>query len=158
MASNESDNYVRCHQAVQLACASFAPCIQRLLETWHKNLQQTLPPCTTPQTCPTKGKPKTGRRSCAACVAWGNAIEAAVYPPSSSGSLPWQNINSKQLHANPIEAAKIFVLRLQPGAVYTDVGDFDSASLLMIMMKFQDFHQGDQVKFDAIKKVNMVNG
>ena len=76
-----------------------------------------------------------------------------MYPPNSSGSLPWQNINPTLLHVDPIEAAKIFVLRLQPGAVYTNVGDFDSASLLMIMMKFQNFHQGDQVKYDAIKKV-----
>ena len=93
------------------------------------------------------------RGSCTACNAWGNALEASVYPPNSSGSLPWQNINPTQLHADPIEAAKIFVLRLQPGAVYTDVGDFDSASLLMIMMKFKDFHLGDQLKYNAIKKV-----
>ena len=156
MTSNDSDNYVRCHQAVQLVCEHSIPCIQNVLSKWHKNLQQTLSPCTAAHQCPGKGKPKAikqGKGSCNACVAWGNALEAAVYPPNSSGTLPWANINPSLLHKDPLEAAKIFVLRLQPGVVLTDVGDFDSASLLMIMMKFNDFHQGDQVKYDIIKKV-----
>ncbi|XP_072016963.1 NLR family CARD domain-containing protein 4-like [Amphiura filiformis] len=153
MTSIETENYVRCHQAVQLVCAEAIPCIQNVLTNWHKTLQQRLKPCISPQTCPTKGKPKNGKGSCNACVDWGDALEKVVYPPNSSGTLPWANINPTLLHTDPIEAAKVFVLRLQPGAVYTDVGDFDSASLIMIMMKFVEFHQGDVATYDTIKKV-----
>ncbi len=154
MANNDTaDNYARCHQAVQLVCAAAIPCIQSVLTNWHNSVKQKLTACKTPQTCPTKGKPKTGRGSCSSCVDWSKELEAVVYPPNLSGSLPWANLNPTLLHTDPMEAAKVFVLRLQPGVVYSDVGDFDAASLIMIMMKFVEFHRGDVTLHAKIKKV-----
>ncbi|XP_072016974.1 uncharacterized protein [Amphiura filiformis] len=149
---NDIGNYQRCQQAVQLVCSKAVPCIKNTLQIWHNRIKETLLPCTTPQVCSKViGKPKL-QKSCNACIDWGKALECAVYRPSSTGSLPWSNVDSTQLYAHPIEAAKIFVLRLQQGVV--DVDDFDSTSLIMIMMKFSEFHQGDMAKYDTIKKVS----
>ena len=157
MTQPDSDNYVRCHQAIQEVCKTSIPCIRTVLETWHQQVQSSLFSCTTPQTCgPIKGKPTVKKKgSCQACVDWANALELATYlPPNTSGTLAWSNVNPTLLHKDPVEAAKAFVLRLQSGTTYSDVGDFDAASLLMIMMKFKEFNQGDQSKYWTIKKVN----
>ena len=154
MTQTDSDNYVRCHQAIQELCKKSIPCIRMVLETWHQQVKSSLSSCTTPQICGSiKGK-ANDKKGCQACVDWANALELATYwPPNTSGTLAWTNVNPTLLHKDPVEAAKAFVLRLPAGTIYSDVGDFDAASLLMIMMKFKEFNQGDQSKYQTIKKV-----
>ena len=146
------DNFVRCQEAIQAVCSASIPCIRNILETWHQQMQATIPACTTPQICPNKGKPKANKGSCKACVDWANALELAKFSPTP-GTLAWSNVNPTQLHNDPVEAAKAFVLRLQADIAYSDVGDFDAASLLMIMMNFKKFNQSSHTMYDAIKKV-----
>ena len=76
-------------------------------------------------------------------------------PPNKTPNLPqWANVNPTILHRDPVEVAKAFVLRLPQGQSYGSIGDFDSASVLMIMMRFEQFHHGDHAKYGLIKKVS----
>ena len=103
-------------------------------------------------TCPTTGgKPSPSKGSCASCVSWGEAVKAEIYPPG--GQIQWSNVNSTMFSANPFEVAKAFVHQMKPGKTYSTFGDFDSASLLMIMMGIKEFHQSDQASYTIIKKV-----
>ena len=97
-------------------------------------------------------------------------------PPSSqisqkSPQIVWGNVNTSALGNSHVEVAKAFVLRLPnkplQGTVifgaasgsksYSRLDDFDSASLLMIMTRFRDFHGGDQASYEIIEKVGHVN-
>ena len=163
-----SDAYYRVYKALHLVTHEAIPCVDNCLKVWHANQQQTLPPCSVlgPLQCPDGKKPKVPS-SCQECVAWANAVEATLYqpatnPPSAKPQMTWQNVNSSNLGKSHVECAKAFVLRLpkkhaSAGAssqLYTSVSDFDSASLLMIMARFEDFHQGDQTSYDVIMKVS----
>ena len=122
---------------------------------WHA--QQNIGNCIKPN-CATTGKPKPST-SCPNCVAWGNALLAAEYTNPSQGigtSIAWSNINPTLLSKDPVEVAKAFVLRLPKGEPPPKSFDeFDTASLLMIMMKFNDFHHGDSNNFNSIKQVRI---
>ena len=153
--AHEKDNFIRLHSAVQYVCQEALPCITDTIQKWHQLQSQSLQPCQSPQQCAVKGKPKPGK-SCPACVAWGNAIETVYYRPPTQPNIqiPWGNVNPTRLHQDSIEVAKAFVLRLVPGKGYTSLGDFDAASLLMIMMNFTNFHSGDASFYDRIKDVS----
>ena len=174
-----SDAYYRCYAALHLVTQESVPCVDNSLKTWHAN--QTVLPCTGQGKCPVGKNPKVPA-SCESCEEWGKRIEAAVYhpppkpgpqpagpqPPGSSktslrsSQLAWGNVNSTNLGSSHVEVAKAFVLRLpnkpQPstGATskpYSRLEDFDSASLLMIMTRFRDFHGGKQANYEIIEKV-----
>ena len=97
-------------------------------------------------------------------------------PPSQTSQksphVVWGNVNTSDLGNSHLEVAKAFVLRLPnkplqgTGAIgaavtaskpYSRLEDFDSASLLMIMTRFKDFHGGDQASFEIIEKVGHVD-
>jgi hypothetical protein len=155
----DADNFSRCQQAIQdVLFPTAVQCVQEVLQDWHTQKKQTLSSCLAPNVgpnqCLTKGKPKPSK-SCRHCMSWGKALETAQYPPSSN-SIVWSNINPTLLYHNPIEIAKGFVLRLPVGQTMPTFGDFDTASLLMIMTRFAEFHQSDQVSYNQIKKVFIV--
>ncbi|XP_072024827.1 NLR family CARD domain-containing protein 4-like [Amphiura filiformis] len=145
------DNFVRCHEAVQLVCSAILPTLQKVLEDWHQRSLQNLGTCT--QSCPKKGKPNQKKGFCQSCVAWGIAIQQAYFPQSTIGSMKWNNVDPTLFCKDPIEVAKVFVLRLPQGQVYGCLDDFDAASLLMLTMHFTPYHQGNQAFYDALQKV-----
>ena len=149
------DNFIRSHEGIQVVCAAILPSIQKTLTQWHQQQQTVLGYCTSPHTCKSKGRPVVNK-SCPSCVQWGQAIETAYYPQSNIKSIPWANINPTLLGIDFIQVAKAYALRL-PGTVYKDLGDFDAASLLMIMLHFQPFHQGDVMIPDKISKVGLLS-
>ncbi len=65
------------------------------------------------------------------------------------------NANPLLFNTVPLEVIKLFVLRTpaQQRNAYSALGDFDAASLLIIMGKFKAFHKGDQAMFDMIQKI-----
>ena len=159
----DSDAYYRVYKALHLVSREALPCVDNCLKVWHAQQLQTLSPCTAQ--CPDGKKPKLPA-SCPNCVAWGTAIEGALYQPTKNPSsatpqLAWANVSQSNLSKSHVEVAKAFVLRLtkkrdNTGAStqhYRSVSDFDSASLLMIMARFTAFHHGDQASFDRIMKV-----
>ncbi|XP_072015830.1 uncharacterized protein [Amphiura filiformis] len=161
MAVTVSDTgaYYKVYKGLHLLTYEALPCVDNALKVWHSHQQQTLPPCA--GHCPDGKKPKLPA-SCQNCINWGNAVEAALYPPAIPPAKPqitWQNINQSNLGKDHIEAAKAFTLRLpknkaNPGLPqYTSISDFDSASVLMIMTRFSEFHGGDQVSYNKITKV-----
>ena len=150
------DNFIRSHEAIQVVCAAILPSIQKTLRQWHQQQQRALGYCTSPHTCKSKGRPVVNK-SCQSCVQWGQAIEAAYYPQSNIKSIPWTNINPTLLGIDFIQVTKAYTLRLQQGLVYKDLGDFDAASLLMMMLRFQPFHQGDATIPDKINKVGLLS-
>ena len=89
------------------------------------------------------------------CLGWGRAIENAYFPQSNILSIKWGNINPTLLCKDPIEAAKLFVLRLPQGHsyMYNSVDDFDVASLLMLALHFNPYIQGDQSFYIKLEKV-----
>ena len=147
------DNFVRCHEAVHLVCSAILPSIQKTLDDWHQRNLGNLGCCTSPQSCPNKGKPVARKGFCKSCVDWGQAIENAYFPQSNTLSIKWVNINPTLFCKDPIEAAKVFVLRLPQGHSYNSVDDFDAASLLMLALHFGPYHQSDQIFFDKLEKV-----
>ena len=166
MANVNKDAFIRCHEAVHVVCESAVPCIETVIQNWHIQKQTTIGTCTNPHQCPSKGKPKppTGGRphpSCQACLDWGNALETVEYTdpsqPSIVTSLAWTNINPTVLSQDPVEVAKAFSIKFpkgQPSPAAFD--EFDTASLLLMMMKFGEFHKRDHASYLIIKKVGTV--
>ncbi|XP_072025968.1 uncharacterized protein [Amphiura filiformis] len=141
----DSDAYYRCYKALHLVTHEAIPCVDQCLQVWQGN--QALPPCTTGQ-CSSGKKPKQPT-SCQSCEDWGKILQAAAY----KSQITWSNVSSTNLSKSHVEVAKAFVLRLQRQKTYTKIVDLDSASLLMIMTRFQPFHGGDQTSFEVIQKV-----
>ena len=168
MSGLDKDGFIRCHEAIHVVCSSAVPCIQTVIQNWHSQHQQTIGACTNPQQCPSKGKPKPpprpgGRpqppRSCQACVDWGSALETVEYTDQTRGivtSLAWTNIDPTILFQDPVEVTKAFGIKLFKGQPPPSTFDeFDTASLLLIMMKFGAFHQQDHNSYQIIKKVSI---
>lgn len=152
MSSTQEQNIEKCQQAIASVCKKAVPSIKECIRAWQQRQRQTIGSCTGTGTClATAGKPKSGKGSCASCVRWGQTVEAEIYPPG--GPIQWSNVNPTLFSTDPFEVAKAFVLRLKTGKNYCTFGDFDSASLLMIMMGFKEFHQSDQASYNVIKKV-----
>ena len=165
----DSDAYYRCYKALHLVTHEAIPCVDNCLKVWHAN--QKLPPCTKAN-CPQGKKPRQPA-SCQSCVDWGSAVEGMLYQPPQSGQptgpqppgktqINWSNVVSSKLSQSHVEVAKAFVLRLpklpptaSSGAAqtYSKLEDFDSASLLMIMTRFKDFHGGDHTSYQTLQKV-----
>ena len=163
-ADSNSDGFIRCAKALHLAVYHSIPCVDNVLQQWHSTKRQTLQPCSRPrprppnstQECKDKGKPKPSS-SCANCVAWGKAVEDAYYPQTLKGEMPWGNVNPTRFAGSHVMVAKAFVLRLQKDKECTQLEHLDAASLLMVMMRFEGFHGGDQSKFCIIRKVKLLN-
>ena len=159
-AGVNADGYIRCCKALHLVVHQSIPCVDDIIRNWHT--AQGLPSCgrprprppTNPTTCKDNGKPKVSS-SCPNCVAWAQAVENTYYPQAAKGNIQWSNINPLCLPTSHVEVAKAFVLRLPRDKQVLNVEDFDSASLLKIMMNFVVFHGGDSSKFDIIKKVRI---
>ena len=181
MSASASDAFYTCYKALHLVAREALPCVDNSLKTWHAN--QTIPPCTGQGKCPVGKKPKRPA-SCLSCEEWGKRIEAAVYHPlpkagpppalqqpaalskisQKPSQLPWGNLNSSNLGGSHVEVAKAFVLRFPNKPQQSNSGaasksvlrleDFDSASLLMSMTRFRDFHGGDQASYEIIEKVS----
>ena len=153
--------FYRCYKALHIVSCAALPCIDDCLCTWHANKRQSIPPCSTNQ-CPSGKKPKLPS-SCQSCVDWSREIEAVYYQQafqpvgaaqqSPQKQIPWANVNSALLGTSHIEVAKAFVLRLQK-VQYVTISDVDSASVLMIMTRFSEFHKGDQTFYPLIEKVS----
>ena len=168
----DPDAYYRVYKALHLVTHEAIPSVDNCLSKWHAIQQQSLPPCSVlgPLQCPAGKKPKAPKSfqqlmspaSCKECEAWGNAVEAMLFHPSTTPlaakpHMTWQNISPSNLAESHVEVAKAFVLRLQKDIQYNKLEDFDSASLLMIMAKFKEFHKSDQTSCDIISKVNYNN-
>ena len=155
--SSAQDRFNKCHAALHTVLSHIIPSLQNAIDSWHLKTKGTVPPCSNPAQCPPFKKPSTKNNSCQGCIAWAKVIEAQVYPPSSVVSLQWMNANPTLFSKDPLETIKPFVLRMptNPRQTYSHLGDFDAASLLMIMGKFKEFHQGDQAVFDIIQKVRV---
>ena len=152
MSLTPEQNIEKCQHAIETVCKKAVPSIKKCIWDWQQRQRLTLGSCSGTGTCPTTGgKPKASKGSCASCVSWGQAVEAEIYPPG--GQIQWSNVNPTRLSTDPFEVAKAFVLRLKTRKNYYTFGDFDPASLLMIMMGFQEFHQGDPALHSVIKKV-----
>ncbi len=158
---SEQDAYYKVIKGLTYLTRETLPCVDNVIKVWHKNKQRTLPSCTAAiGQCPDGRKPKSPA-SCQRCVDWGNAIQTALYLPPVARKLQitWQNVNPSNLGKSHIEAAKGYVLRLpknkaSPGtSQYTRLSDFDSASILMIMAAFTEFHGGNQTIYETITKV-----
>ena len=162
MSGLDKDAFIRCHEAIHVVCSSAVPCIETVIQNWHTQHKQTTGACTNPKQCPSKGKPKPlprPQQSCQACLDWGSALEAVEYTDQTHGivtSLAWTNINPTVLFQDPVEVAKAFGIKLPKGEPPPTTFDgFDTASLLLIMMKFGEFHQHDHNRYLKIKKVSI---
>ena len=152
MASHKSpDNFIKVLQALQHACQKSTPYVKKVVDAWHAHQKQTQKQCSQPQICSgITGKPK----SCSGCVDWGKAVEAAYYPKPAQ--IAWRNIDTTLLHNSAIEVCNGFALNLPSGQKPTKLTDYDTASILKIMMGFGPFHQSNQPTskpYDYIKKV-----
>ncbi len=165
MAKSPQDNFIRCHAALHSLLSHTIPSLQYVIDAWHQKTTATTKPCSNPTSKPCSNptppcspykKPTAKNNFCPECIAWATAIEAQVYPPSTSGSLQWMNANPVLFCKDPLEVIKLFVLRMPTNQrnAYSSLGDFDTASLLMIMAKFKAFHHGNQAVFDMIQKVS----
>ncbi len=157
MAKSPQDNFIRLHAALHTLLSHTIPGLQYAIDTWYQKTTAVTKPCSNTTPCSPCRKPSARNNSCPECIAWATAIEAQVYPPSTSGSLQWVNANPVLFSKNPLEVIKLFVLRMpahQKNA-YSSLGDFDTASLIMIMGKFRVFHHGNQAMFDMIDKVGL---
>ena len=76
-----------------------------------------------------------------------------MHPKHLSGSLQWMNVHPSSFNDDPLEVIKLFVLRIQGNQMYSQLSDFDHASLLMIMGKFKPFHNGDRNVVENVQKV-----
>ena len=162
MSGLDKDAFIRCHEAIHVVCSTAVPCIRSVIEKWHLQRKQTTGACTSPQQCPSRGKPKPLSRpqpSCQACLDWGSALETVEYADQTHGivtSLAWTNIDPTLFFNDPVEVAKAFGIRLPKGEPPPKTFDeFDTASLLLIMMKFGEFHQHDHSSYLIIKKVSI---
>ncbi len=150
-STQQSENFIRCHGALQELLSTVIPSLQRTIDLWHQTTAQNISQCTCiPPNHPSYKKPK---HSCQGFT-WVKAIESATYPPSAKGSLQWRNANSALFHQDPLEVMKLFVLRIPDvNQTYSTLGDFDAASVLMIMSKFAPFQGGNQAVYDQVTKV-----
>ena len=108
----DSDAYYRVYKALHLVTHEAIPCVDNCLKVWHARQLQTLLPCTAQ--CPDGKKPKPPA-SCQNCVAWGVAIEGALYHAPNILSPPqitWTNVSQSNLSKSHVEVAKAYVLRL----------------------------------------------
>ena len=142
MAAKPPDNFIKVLQALQHVCQKSAPCIKKVVDTWHMQQKQTQTPCSQRQVCSRiKGKPKLNT-SCRSCVNWGKAVETVYYPQPPQ--IAWRNIDITLLHGSAIEVCNGFALNLPSGQRPTKMADYDAASILKIMMGFGQFHQSNQ--------------
>ena len=146
-----------------MVCESAVPCIETVIKKWHTQKQLTIGTCTNPHQCPSEGKPRppgSQQVSCQACLNWVNALETVEYTDQTQGvstSIAWTNINPTVLFQDPVEVAKAFCIRLPKGEPPpTTFHGFDTASLLLMMMKFGEFHQRDHASYLIIKKVGTI--
>ena len=158
MTTSGKDNYVKTLECLNHVCLKATPCIQAAVKTWHTNQKtnttDALQPCLQPATCSKiKGKPSTGKGSCAKCIQWGNTVQSMYYPPHGNIGIGWQNVDSALFYDSEIEVAKAFALRLPQGAHPAVFADFDVASTMKIMMGFGEFHQHTQGHYEVIHKV-----
>ena len=79
-----------------------------------------------------------------------SCIEAANYPQP----ILWLDINLNLPNTDFVQVTEAYAvtLHVQQGNVNKDLGDFDPASLMM-MLHFQPFQQGDVMIPDKINKV-----
>ena len=132
-------------------CYLSLPTIQMCVEKWHQNHQPIMQGCQTPNKCPAFKPPSPKSGSCQACISWGKAVESKCFPLGKP--IQWKNVNATLLHKDPVEVAKGFVFIIPDGQNCTDFGDFDIGGILKLMMGFVDYHGGDQVCYDKMKKV-----
>ena len=136
------DNLIRVLQGLQYFCQKAAPSLQNVVNKWHAHQIQTINPCTNPQACSAvKGKPKPNA-SCAECVKWVKRIEGVYFPQPPF--IAWKNINSSLLYTSEIEICNGFALHLPPGQRPTQISDYDTASILKLMLGFGEYHHQDQ--------------
>ena len=154
-ASTFHDNFIRCHEGLQLVCSAALPCVQAVIEAWHWKNQQNLKPCQTPNVCPSYKKPTSKHGACQCCIDWGVAVESVYYDPSKGGgSLVWKNVSATKFHSDPVEVAKAFVFQLSSFGKREKFSDFDSGSILKLMISFEQFHHGDVSIIEAVEKVS----
>ena len=144
MATNQSSpvNFVKVLQALQHVCEKASPSIYKIVNIWHSYQKLSKKQCSQPQVCSkVKGKPKPNT-SCPECVKWGRVIETVHY--ARAPSITWTNINTSLLHGSAIEVCNGFALNLPSGQRPTQMCDYDTASILKIMMGFGEYHQNNQ--------------
>ena len=154
MSTSARENFMRCHSAMHTLLTAILPCLQNAIDLWHHQAKRAYPPCSAPSACVAKKKPSAKVKSCPECINWAHAIETQVYPTTATGTLQWINANSTLFSKDPLEVMKLFVLRIPANQTFSTLGDFDTASLLMIMSKFKEFHRGDKSTSDQINKVS----
>ena len=143
------NNLIRLLQGLQHACQKAAPSLQSAVDKWHSRQKQILKisPCTQPNICcRVTGKP-TSETSCAECVKWVTCIETVYYPQPSPPNKPhiaWKNIDSSLLYNSTIQVCNGFALNLPSDHKPTQISDYDTASILKIMMGFGEFHHNNQ--------------
>ena len=135
-------------------CYLSLPTIQDCVEKWHQNHTSMLQACTSPNKCPAYKPPSAKSRSCQACIGWGKAVESEFYPHGKP--IQWKNVNATLLHKDPVEVAKGFVFIIPDGQSCTDFSDFDIGGILKLMIGFADYHGGDQVCYEKMKKVTIL--
>ena len=148
------DNLIRVLQGLQHVCQKAAASLESVVNTWHSQKKPTLNPCTCTQhpiCSAVNRKPKLGT-FCAECVKWVTCIEPVYYPQpqpqpgkiTKKPPIAWKNINSSLLYCSAIEVCNGFALNLPAGQKPTQILDYDTASILKIMMGFGEFHHNDQ--------------
>ena len=150
------ENFMKCHEALHTLLKAIIPCLKNVIDSWHQKVKQTHAPCSNPNQCPPNKKPSAKIKSCQECINWANVIEAEVYPPTAKGTLQWTNVKSTLFSENSIEFIKLFAIRIQANQSFSTLDDFDTASLLMVMSKFNQFHHGDKTTFDKINSVSQI--
>ncbi|XP_072022690.1 uncharacterized protein [Amphiura filiformis] len=165
MATSYSQvNYIKVLQALQLVCDKAIPSIDKVINAWHSSQTQSnsnTQPCSQPEVCSTiKGKPKPNASSCAGCYEWGRALERVYYPKPPF--ITWRNINSSLLHGSATEVCSGFALTLPPGRRPTQISDYDTASIIKIMLGFGEYHHNNQATqhypdpYQTIRKVSEI--
>ncbi|XP_072018472.1 uncharacterized protein [Amphiura filiformis] len=153
-------NFIKVLQALQHVCDKAIPSVDKVINNWHSYQKLSITPCSQPHVCSTvKGKPKPNT-SCPGCVKWGRAIEG-VYCPQPP-FITWKNIDSSLLHGRTVEVCSGFALHLPAGHRPTKISDYDTASILKIMMGFGEYHQNNQATphypdpYQTIHKVSQI--
>lgn len=157
MSTPDKFAFIRCHEAVHVISKFSVQCIESVITNWHSK-NQSIGTCANPKCTPKlKCKPKQPT-SCKVCISWGNALEAVEYTDQTHrifSSLAWININPTVLSQDPVEVAKAFGIKLPKGdPPPSKFKEFDTASLLLMMMKFGEFHGRDHTEYQIIKKVS----
>ncbi|XP_072047935.1 uncharacterized protein [Amphiura filiformis] len=144
------DYFQQCLHGYQLVCAeAVLPCVENTINKWHAEKKATLQPC---QMSPKCVYPPT----CQACIDWILEIKSARWLSGGvSPQLTWSNIEPSRIHDDPVEVAKAFCFRLPSASLKLTKSfrDFDSASLLQILMRFGECHKCNVENYSIIKKV-----